>query len=75
MTYSLNITGVPADNKAGAAAIVVDDTIAVPGGFAGAAASGVATLCRNVDGTQSQYVVDAERSRPEFGLRVLRKVF
>jgi hypothetical protein len=83
VTYSLAVTGINANqNKVGITVrpsvtgnvqyLTLPDTAGLIGGQQNAMATGAQLLCQNPDGSQSWYVLDAERSTPT--LPVLRKV-
>lgn len=65
MTYSLAVTGAPADQLPNAVAtLTVDDTVARPGGMASAMQLGTQFLCKKPDGSSAYFTYDAERSTP-----------
>lgn len=72
-TYSLAITGALADSPNLVTNITLPDTSAQVGGQANAAMVNTQMLCKNVDGSQSWYTIDAERSIPGVS-RVLKRV-
>lgn len=72
-TYSLAITGALADNPNLVTNITLPDTSAQVGRQANAAMVNTQMLCKNVDGSQSWYTIDAERSIPGVS-RVLKRV-
>ena len=75
MTYSVAITGALADNKNFVPlTLTMDDAYARPGGQQLAASTNTGFLCRNPDGSQSYYTLDAERSDPARNLRYFLKV-
>ena len=73
MTYSLAVTGAPADQLPNAVAtLTVDDSVARLGGMANAMQLNTQFLCKKPDGSSAYYTYDAERSTP--GNPVLRAV-
>lgn len=74
MTFSLAVTGINANQRVAASTqnLTLPDANALIGGQQNAMATGKQLLCQNPDGSQSWYVLDAERSTPT--LPVLRKV-
>ena len=65
MTYSLAVTGLPADSTNNVVeSLTLSDAQATTGGMQNAMAQGTAFLCKNPDGSQSYYRLDAERSTP-----------
>lgn len=72
-TYSLAVTGALADSVfSGREPVTLPDSNATPGGMANAMQNGTQLLCKNADGSQSWYTLDAERSTPS--VPVLLKV-
>lgn len=71
-TYSLAIKGALADNEALTKVTTLPDDSALPGSMALAMQNGTQLLCKNQDGSQSWYTLDAERSTPT--VPVLKKV-
>jgi len=71
-TYSLASLGVRADTPFTLANIKLPDSSARAGSQQQAAALGTQMLCKNPDGSQSWYTLDAERSTP--GNPVLKAV-
>lgn len=63
-TYSVAQKGQRADSLHAVQTVMLPDTSAREGGMARAAALGTAMLCKNPDGSQSYYTLDAERSTP-----------
>lgn len=74
MTYSLAVTGAPADNPALPLTLDIGDDAARPGNAQNAMMLGTPVLCRNIDLSESYYVYDAERSNPALGIRIMRKL-
>ena len=72
-TYSLGLTGVPADNPARPLSLTVDDAVALAGSMASAMQNGTQFLARGVDGVTRAYTYDNERSIPGI-TRVLKLV-
>lgn len=65
MTYSLGITGTRADAKPSQPTnVTLSDEYGQRGGRGRAARTGQQILCRNPDGSQGYYVIDAERTIP-----------
>ena len=65
MTYSLSITGVNANQRGSVELLTLSDTQAITtGAMQQAMAQGTYFLCKNPDGSQSYYRLDAERSTP-----------
>ena len=82
MTYSLGITGVPAENPFLPATLDISDQVEAGGqtlSAVGAPAEqnmmrlGLPVLCQGPDGQQAWYTYDAERSIPGV-LRIMKKV-
>ena len=71
-TYSLAATGQRADSLYAIASVKVGDTAGLIGGQQSAMAANAQILCKNPDGSQSYYTLDAERSLP--GAVVLKAV-
>lgn len=71
-TYSLAVQGALADNRSLTKVITLPDDAALPGSMAQAMQNGTQILCKNQDGSQSWYTLDAERSTPT--VPVLKKV-
>lgn len=71
-TYSLAITGLRADYQFTAKPVTIGDSVAqgnsassgTNGGPQNAMRLGTQVLCKNRDGSQSWYTLDAERSTP-----------
>lgn len=74
MTYSVGITGCPADNPTRPLTLTVDDTMSRPGDQQNAMMLNTQFLCLQPDGSQAYYTYDAERSDPSKNLRYLKKV-
>ena len=72
MTYSLGATGRRADSQFVVNNIAVGDTAGVLGSQQNAMRNNSQVLCRNPDGSQSYYTLDAERSLP--GALVMKAV-
>ncbi|MDE2099007.1 MAG: hypothetical protein KGL39_17265 [Patescibacteria group bacterium] len=70
-TYSLGLTGIRADCEQAVATVKVGDS-AGAGSQNYVMAQATQLLCKNPDGSQSYYTIDAERSLP--GQIVLRAV-
>jgi hypothetical protein len=64
MTYSLSITAVRSHHPNFVKAVTLSDAQATTGGMQNAVAQGTYFLCKNPDGSQSYYRLDAERSTP-----------
>lgn len=72
-TYSLAATGRPADQTPNVVNNVkIGDTAGLVGSQQLAMSTGAQILCKNPDGSQSWYTIDAERSLP--GAVVLKEV-
>ena len=72
-TYSLSATGRRAGQTPAVTEFVkIGDSAGLVGSQQNAMAHGTQILCKNQDGSQSWYTIDAERSRP--GAIVLRAV-
>lgn len=72
-TYSLAATGRRADQTPAVTEFVdIGDSAGTVGAQENAMRNGTPILCKNPDGSQSWYKIDAERSRP--GAIVLRAV-
>jgi len=71
-TYSLGATGTRADRPLAANTLKVGDSAGLVGSQQLAMRTGTQVLCKNPDGSQSRYVIDAERSLP--GAVVLKRV-
>lgn len=71
-TYSLGATGTRADRPLAANTVKVGDSAGRAGSRAYAMQTGTQILCKNPDGSQSYYTIDAERSLP--GAVVLKAV-
>lgn len=71
-TYSLGLTGAPADNPAQPLALTVDDAVGRAGAMASAMQNRTPFLAKGVDGVTRLYTYDAERSIPGV-TRVLRR--
>ena len=63
-TYSLSITGATAPNVFAPVTVKLSDDNARTGSQQSNAATGAQFLCKNLDGSQSYYRLDAERSTP-----------
>jgi len=74
MTYSLAVTGVPADNPQAPLSLDVEDAAARYGSAQNDMMTGAQFLCRGPDGSEAYYTYDAERSNPDIGLRILKRV-
>ena len=61
-TYSQSITGVSAAGLFAVKNITLSDAVAPAPAQGGAMQTGTAFLCKNPDGSQSYYQLDAERS-------------
>ena len=61
-TYSIGATGQRADSQFAVSTLKVGDTAGLIGGQQLAMAQGTQILCKNPDGSQSWYTIDAERS-------------
>lgn len=72
MTYSLAVKGCRADSLFQVNNVTVSDTAGLIGGQQGAMQTNAQVLCKNPDGSQSYYTIDAERSLP--GAVVLKAV-
>lgn len=72
-TYSLGLTGVPADNPAQPLSLTVDDAVGRAGSMANAMQNKTQFLAKGVDGVTRWYTYDAERSIPGVS-RVLKRV-
>ena len=80
-TYSQGVTGINAGSRYTAKAVQVGDVTIIANDVlgnmaaaqAGAMSQGVQVLCKNADGSQSWYTIDAERSIPGVSL-VMRPV-
>lgn len=72
-TYSLGLTGVPADNPARPLSLTVDDAVAREGSMASAMRNKTQFLAKGNDGVTRLYTYDAERSIPGVS-RVLKLV-
>lgn len=76
MTYSIAQTGIPADNEQLPSSLQVDDAaFGRVGAMQGSMSDGLPALCKGPDGGQALYVMDAERSDPSRGIRIMRKVY
>ena len=64
MTYSLSITGLNANQSGTIKLVTLGDANAQAGSQQLAMAQGTFFLCKNPDGSQSYYRLDAERSTP-----------
>lgn len=71
-TYSLAVTGCSAGQVNQLENIKIGDSSALPADLTLAMQQGTQILCKNPDGSQSWYVLDAERSTPS--IPVLRAV-
>lgn len=63
-TYSLAAKGQRADSLFAVQNVKIGDTAGTVGGQAGAMQNNTQVLCKNPDGSQSWYTIDAERSLP-----------
>ena len=63
-TYSLAITGAPAEQLYQAKTLTLPDTSATAGGQANATQNGTQVLCKGQDGSFAWYTLDAQRSTP-----------
>ena len=73
MTYSLGATGRRADSTSFVVNNVsIGDAAGLTGSQQNAMRNGTPVLCKNLDGSQSYYTIDAERSLP--GAVVLKAV-
>ena len=63
-TYSLAVTGVSAQSIDAVKTIDVGDTIGADGKYNLAMRNNTQLLCKNPDGSQTYYTIDAERSTP-----------
>ena len=64
MTYSLAATGQRSDQQLGTSTLKVGDAAGLIGLQQGAMAQNTQILCKNPDGSESYYTIDAERSTP-----------
>ncbi|HEY6025841.1 MAG TPA: hypothetical protein VIV09_02990 [Pseudolabrys sp.] len=64
-TYSVAQKGQRADSVPAVQNVTLPDSSARVGGMANAAQMGTQMLCKNPDGSQSWYTLDAERSTPD----------
>ena len=64
MTYSLAATGQRADQQFAVSTLKVSDTAGNAGLQQNAMALNSQVLCKNPDGSQSYYTIDASRSTP-----------
>ena len=65
MTYSLSVTGVNANQSGTVELVTLSDAQAItPGAMQQAMAQKTYFLCKNPDGSQSYYHLDAARSTP-----------
>ena len=74
MTYSLGITGVPAEQRFGVASHKVSDSVAEVGAQAGAMQRGTPFLAKGPGGEEAFYTYDAERSIPGV-IRILKRLY
>lgn len=72
MTYSLGATGQRADSEFVVNNIKIGDAAGLIGSQQNAMQNNTQVLCKNPDGSQSYYMIDAERSLP--GAVVLKAV-
>lgn len=72
-TYSIATVGRQADSPYLVNTTTLPDSSATPGGESAAMQNGTPILCKNPDGSQSWYTIDAERSLPGVS-RVLKRV-
>ena len=71
-TYSLAVTGQPADSRYGVSSVKVGDSVGPDGLHMAAMANNTQILCQKPDGSSAWYTLDAERSLP--GAVVLKAV-
>ena len=71
-TYSLSATGRRADSEFAVSNVKVGDSAGLAGSQQLAMSDNTQILCKNPDGSQSWYTIDAERSLP--GAIVLKAV-
>lgn len=64
-TYSVAQKGQRADSLSAVQNVTLPDSSAHAGGMALAMRQGTQMLCKNPDGSQSWYTLDAERSTPD----------
>ena len=64
MTYSLGLTGIRADSQFGVATVDVGDAALAGSSHNYVMSQNTQVLCKNPDGSQSYYTIDAERSTP-----------
>ena len=73
-SYSIAAVGIPADNAQAPSSVILDDQyVQRTGDIKQAMSQNTQILCKNPDGGQSWYTIDAERSRPG-GPRFMLKV-
>ena len=71
-TYSLSVTGQRADQQFAASTLKVGDTVGPDNLHMQSMRLNTQILCKNPDGSQSYYTIDAERSLP--GALVMKAV-
>ncbi len=71
-TYSLALKGLPSPGLNNVSNVILPDSAGRQGSHDNAAATGKQILCKNPDGSQSYYKIDAGRST--FANPILRKV-
>ena len=71
-TYSLAAKGMRADSEFAVQNVKIGDTAGLAASQAYAMQTGLPIFCKNPDGSQSYYTIDAERSLP--GAVVLKAV-
>ncbi len=62
MTYSLGLTGIRADSQFGVATVDVGDAALAGSSHNYVMSQNTQVLCKNPDGSQSWYTLDAERT-------------
>lgn len=62
MTYSLGLTGIRADSQFGVATVDVGDAALAGSSHNYVMSRNTQVLCKNPDGSQSWYTLDAERT-------------
>ena len=63
-TYSLSVKGARADSDFAVQTVKVGDTIGADGMYNLSMRNNTQLLCKNPDGSQTYYTIDAERSTP-----------
>ena len=63
-TYSLAVTGKRADSQFAVSTLKVGDSVGPDGLHSQSMMNNTQLLCKNPDGSQSYYTIDAERSTP-----------